>query len=102
MCCAAILALMLFMVTAKAAPASALLFLTSFVEMDRQQLPAPGDSGGKPSAGPGAAAPRPNPDASGKYHVGDGVTAPKLVFARTPSSQTKHAAKSLGERWLCH
>jgi TonB family protein len=68
MCCAAILALMLFMVTAKATPASALLFLTSFVEMDHQQLPAPGDSGGKPSAGPGAAAPRPNPDASGKYH----------------------------------
>jgi TonB family protein len=96
MCCAAILALMLFMVTAKAAPASALFFLTSFVEMDRQQLPAPGDSDGKPSAGPAAAAPRPNPDASGKYHVGDGVTAPKLVFAPDPEFTDKARRKKLG------
>jgi TonB family protein len=74
----------------------ALLFLTSFVEMDHQQLPAPGDSGGKRSAGPGAAAPRPNPDASGKYHVRDGVTAPKLVFAPDPEFTDKARRKKLG------
>jgi outer membrane biosynthesis protein TonB len=27
---------------------------------------------------------RPNPDSSGKYHVGDGVTAPQLTFAVEP------------------
>jgi hypothetical protein len=28
--------------------------------------------------------PRPNPDASGKYHIGDGVTAPILVHSAEP------------------
>jgi hypothetical protein len=28
--------------------------------------------------------PRPNPDAAGKYHVGDGVTAPILIHAEEP------------------
>jgi len=28
--------------------------------------------------------PRPNPDASGKYHIGDGVTPPVLVHAVEP------------------
>jgi len=86
---AAILALMLFMVAAKAPPASALLFLTPSAEMDRQQLPSPGDSRGKLSAGPEAAAPRPNPDASGKYHVGDGVSVPRLIFAPDPELTDK-------------
>jgi TonB family protein len=35
-------------------------------------------------AAPQPVSPRPNPDASGKYHVGDGVTAPKLLFAPDP------------------
>lgn len=30
-------------------------------------------------------APRPNPDAEGKYHVGDGVTAPILIYSVEPS-----------------
>jgi hypothetical protein len=30
--------------------------------------------------------PRPNPDASGKYHVGDGVTAPRLIHAEEPEA----------------
>jgi TonB family protein len=33
---------------------------------------------------PQAASPGPNPDASGKYHLGAGVTAPKLLFAPDP------------------
>jgi hypothetical protein len=28
--------------------------------------------------------PRPNPDASGKYHIGDGVTAPILIHSEEP------------------
>jgi TonB family protein len=96
MCRAAILALMLFIVAAKAPPAPALLLLTTFAEMDRQQLPSPGDSRGKLGVGPEAVAPRPNPDASGKYHVGDGVTAPKLVFAPDPEFTDKARRKKLG------
>lgn len=33
--------------------------------------------------------PRPNPDASGKYHVGDGVTAPKIVYQVEPEFSEK-------------
>ncbi|HEX4576410.1 MAG TPA: energy transducer TonB [Edaphobacter sp.] len=33
--------------------------------------------------------PRPNPDASGKYHVGDGVTAPKLIYSVEPEFSEK-------------
>jgi TonB family protein len=31
-----------------------------------------------------ATSPTPNPDASGKYHLGDGVTAPKLIYSVDP------------------
>jgi|HubBroStandDraft_1064217.scaffolds.fasta_scaffold528243_2 TonB family protein len=39
-----------------------------------------------------AVSPKPNPDASGKYHVGDGVSAPKLLFAVDPefTDQARH------------
>src|SRR5271156_204615 len=33
---------------------------------------------------PQAASHEPNADASGKYHLGDGVSAPKLLFAPDP------------------
>lgn len=33
--------------------------------------------------------PRPNPDASGKYHVGDGVTPPKLIHSAEPAFPKK-------------
>jgi hypothetical protein len=33
--------------------------------------------------------PRPNPDASGIYHVGDGVTPPKLIYLVTPEFSEK-------------
>ena len=36
--------------------------------------------------------PRPNPDDSGKYHIGDGVTAPKVIYQVDPEF-TKDAKK---------
>ena len=50
---------------------------------DQQQPPA------KP------ASPRPNPDASGKYHVGDGVTAPKLISQVQPEFSEKLRKKKI-------
>ena len=51
-----------------------------------QRTPSPpqteGDSQQRPTAQ--SAAPRPNPDASGKYHIGDGVSAPKLIYSVEP------------------
>ena len=93
---ATILALMLFMAAAKVSPGSALLLLTPLAGMDRQQLPSPGDSRGKLSFDQEAGAPRPNPDASGKYHVGDGVSAPRLVFAPDLEFTDKARRKKLG------
>jgi TonB family protein len=92
---ATLLALMLFMVTARTPVAFALLRLTPLAEMDRQQLPSPGDSPGKLNADREKAAQRPNPDASGKYHVGDGVSAPKLIFAPDPEFTDKARRKRL-------
>ena len=45
----------------------------------------------QPSAPPPqtASQPRPNPDASGIYHVGDGVTAPKLIYQVEPEFSEK-------------
>jgi TonB family protein len=42
-----------------------------------------------------AASPRPNPDASGKYHVGDGVTPPKLVSSVDPEFTEQARRKKL-------
>jgi hypothetical protein len=39
--------------------------------------------------------PRPNPDASGIYHVGDGVTAPKLVYSVEPEFADKLRKKKI-------
>jgi hypothetical protein len=44
----------------------------------------------------GAASPRPNPDASGKYHLGDGVSAPKLLFAPDPEFTDQARRKRAG------
>jgi sulfur carrier protein ThiS len=38
---------------------------------------------------PAVTSPKPNPDASGKYHVGDGVTAPKLIYSVPPEFSEK-------------
>jgi protein TonB len=40
--------------------------------------------GGEKAVDLQAASAEPNPDASGKYHLGAGVTAPKLLFAPDP------------------
>ncbi len=42
-----------------------------------------------------AVAPRPNPDAAGRYHVGDGVSAPRLVYAPEPEFTDKARRKKL-------
>jgi TonB family protein len=42
-----------------------------------------------------AASPRPNPDASGKYHIGDGVTAPKLISSVDPEFTAEARHKKL-------
>jgi TonB family protein len=43
-------------------------------------------------SGQSQVAPQQNPDASGKYHVGDGVSAPKLLYAPDPeyTDQARH------------
>jgi TonB family protein len=38
---------------------------------------------------------RPNPDANGKYHVGDGVTAPKLISSVQPEYSKKMRKKKI-------
>jgi len=45
--------------------------------------------GGGNGNDPQAASPGHNPDASGKYHLGAGVTAPKLLFALIQNSPTR-------------
>jgi len=39
--------------------------------------------------------PKPNPDASGKYHVGDGVKAPKLIYSVEPEFSEKLQRKKV-------
>jgi hypothetical protein len=50
-------------------------------------------------AAPQPVSPRPNPDASGKYHLGDGVSAPKLVFASDPEFTDQARRKGWREPW---
>ncbi len=92
---ATLLAFMLFMMTARTPVAFALLRWTPLAEMSRQQLPPSGNSPNKLSADHETAGQRPNPDASGKYHVGDGVSAPKLIFAPDPEFTDKARRKKL-------
>jgi TonB family protein len=55
---------------------------------------APASPASPQASGPTAmqAAPKPNPDANGKYHVGDSVTAPQLLYKVDPEF-TKEAKK---------
>jgi TonB family protein len=43
----------------------------------------------QPDTSPKPQQPRPNPDSSGKYHVGDGVTIPKLIYSVEPEFSEK-------------
>jgi protein TonB len=80
--CATVLGLTLFMAAAKTPQASALPFGGPLPERESQRS-ASSDDGGA-NTGHQAVAPKPNPDAAGKYHVGDGASAPKLVYAPDP------------------
>jgi len=40
--------------------------------------------------------PRPNPDASGKYHLGDGVTPPKVIYQVDPDFSEQAQKKKIG------
>ena len=52
----------------------------------QQATPAPSADADKETNAPAKPhQPRPNPDASGKYHVGDGVTAPRLIHSEEPN-----------------
>jgi TonB family protein len=46
------------------------------------------------------ASPRPNPDASGKYHVGDGVAAPELIHSFPPELPEKLREKKISATCL--
>jgi len=62
--------------TSLASPAQA------FLQQTTTTAPAAAD---QPTVPPAKAhQPRPNPDANGKYHVGDGVTAPRLIYSVEP------------------
>ena len=69
--------------TSMASPAQA------FLQQTTTTAPAAAD---QPTVPPAKAhQPRPNPDANGKYHVGDGVTAPILIHSVEPK-----LAKNIG------
>jgi TonB family protein len=94
--CATILGLTLFFVASRVPDTAALPIPNLFPGMDIQQLAAPVDSQGELAADHQTVAPSPNPDASGKYHVGDGVSPPKLVSAPVPEFTDRARRKKLG------
>jgi len=58
-----------------------------FLQQTTTAAPATAD---KQSASPAKPhQPRPNPDANGKYHIGDGVTAPRLIYSVKPKFSEK-------------
>ena len=74
----------------QAPPAAALPILPALPEMERQQPPPPVGSGEVDVVREGS-----NPDPSGKFHVGDGVSAPSLVFAPDPEFTEKAIRKNI-------
>jgi TonB family protein len=61
--------------------------LASPSSASQQTTPTPSAKADKQTNAPAKA--RPNPDAAGKYHVGDGVTAPKLIHSVQPKWSKK-------------
>jgi len=61
----------------------------------QQQTPntAPATKNNQPAA---SSDPRPNPDSSGIYHAGDGVTDPKLIYSVEPEFSEKALKKKVG------
>jgi TonB family protein len=89
--CATVLGLTLIMAVAKTPQAFALPFGGPLPERESQRS-ASSDVVNRDQQVP---APRPNPDAAGKYHVGDGVSAPKLVYAPDPEFTSQASKKSV-------
>ena len=94
--CATVFAVTLFVAAAKAPQAASLPLGAPPPEVDSQRSASSGDLGGKTDADHQAVAPKPNPDAAGRYHVGDGVSAPKLVYAPDPEFTSQARKKKLG------
>jgi TonB family protein len=71
--------------------------LTSLLQASQQQTTPtpPADADKQPEIPAKPHHPRPNPDASGKYHVGDGVAAPKLVHSVQPKWSKKVQRKNI-------
>jgi hypothetical protein len=76
--------------------------LASQSPASQQTTPAPSAEADKQTNAPAKAGqPRPNPDASGKYHVGDGVAAPKLIHSVQPKWSKKVQKKIFQEAVWC-
>jgi TonB family protein len=58
-----------------------------FPAEDRQATTSQGDANKQPE--PAKLTPRPNPDASGLYHPGDGIVTPKLIYQVEPEFSEK-------------
>jgi TonB family protein len=58
-------------------------------------MPPQASPAGVPGPGQSQVAPQKNPDASGKYHIGDGVSSPKLLYAPDPEYTDQARRKRL-------
>jgi TonB family protein len=65
----------------------------SFLQQTPSTVPGTPDKPTEPPAKPHQ--PRPNPDADGKYHIGDGVAVPKLILSVEPEYSERMRKKKL-------
>lgn len=93
--CATVLGVTLFMAAVEEPQAAPSPLGAPLPKMDSQRSASQGDSGGNTGADHQVVAPRPNPDAAGRYHVGDGVSSPRLVYAPDPEFTSKARKKEL-------
>ena len=63
-------------------------------ETQQPKTAAPQENAGKGTS-PSTPTPRPNPDASGIYHVGDGVSAPQISYSVDPEFTDKARKKKI-------
>jgi hypothetical protein len=75
------------------------LSLPSQIPGSRQQAaPTPStDTGKQPDTPSKPVQPQPNPDASGRYHVGNGVSTPILIYSEVPERSIKLLKKKIYE-----
>jgi TonB family protein len=93
--CATVLGVILFVAAVKTPQAASSPLGSPLPKMDSQRSAWSGDTGGNTGADHQVVSPRPNPDAAGRYHVGDGVSAPQLVYAPDPEFTDKARKKKL-------